>query len=80
MIEAIIGAVIGVLIGLFGFLFHKRGDKIKELECSNTIKDKQIEIDEVNRELSKPIDKEDNHEETTDDMVNRFNNHDDSGL
>ena len=80
MIEAIIGAVIGVLIGLFGFLFHKRGDKIKELERSNTIKDKQIQIDEVNRELSKPIDKEDNHEETTDDMVNRFNNHDDSGL
>ena len=80
MIQAIIGAVVGVLISIFGFLFHKRGDRIKELERDNDIKDKQIEIDEVNRELSKPVRKEDNREETTDDMVNRFNNHDDSGL
>lgn len=74
MIQAIIGAVIGVLIGLFGFLFHRRGDRIKELERDTATKDKQIEIDEVNRELSKPIEKEDRDEETTDDMVNRFNN------
>lgn len=74
MIEGIIGAVIGVLIGLFGFLFHRRGDRIKELEQESDIKDKQIRIDEVNRELSKPIEKEDRSEETTADMVNRFNN------
>ena len=74
MIEGIIGAVIAIIASVFGFLFHKRGDRIKELERSNTTKDKQIEIDEVNRELSKPIEKEERGEETTADMVNRFNN------
>ena len=74
MIEAILGAVVGLLIGIFGFLFHRRGDRIKELERQSDTKDKQIRIDEVNRELSKPIEKEDRSEETTADMVNRFNN------
>lgn len=74
MIEGIIGAVLGLLIGIFGFLFHKRGDRIKELERQSDTKDRQIRIDEVNRELSKPIEKEDRSEETTADMVNRFNN------
>ena len=74
MIEAILGAVVGLLIGIFGFLFHRRGDRIKELERQSDTKDRQIRIDEVNRELSKPIEKEDRSEETTADMVNRFNN------
>lgn len=74
MIEAILGAVVGLIIGIFGFLFHRRGDRIKELERDTAVKDKQIKIDEVNRELSKPIEKEDRSEETTADMVNRFNN------
>lgn len=74
MIEGIIGAVIAIIASVFGFLFHKRGDRIKELERDTATKDKQIEIDKVNRELSKPIEKEDRSEETTADMVNRFNN------
>lgn len=74
MIEGIIGAVIAFIVAIFGFAFHKRGERIEELEHQSAVKDKQIEIDEVNRELSKPIEKEDRSEETTADMVNRFNN------
>lgn len=74
MIEGVIGFVIAFIVGIFGFLFHRRGDRIKELERQSDTKDRQIRIDEVNRELSKPIEKEDRSEETTADMVNRFNN------
>ena len=73
MIQAIIGAVIGVLIGLFGFLFHRRGDRIKELERDTATKDKQIEIDAVNRDLSKPLE-EVSDEETTDSLIDKWNN------
>ena len=75
MIQAIIGAVIGVLIGLFGFLFHRRGDRIKELERDTATKDKQIEIDAVNRDLSKPLEEVSN-EETTDSLIDKWNNPD----
>lgn len=75
MIQAIIGAVIGVLIGLFGFLFHKRGDRIKELERDTATKDRQIEIDAVNRDLSKPLE-EVSDEETTDSLIDKWNNPD----
>lgn len=75
MIEAIIGAVVGILIGIFGFLFHKRGDRIEELEKSNSDKDKQIEIDAVNRNLSKPLE-EVSDEETTDSLIDKWNNSD----
>lgn len=75
MIQAIIGAVVGILIGIFGFLFHKRGDRIKELEKSNENKDKQIKIDAVNRNLSKPLE-EVSDEETTDSLIDKWNNPD----
>lgn len=75
MIEAIIGAVVGILIGIFGFLFHKRGDRIEELEKSNSDKDKQIKIDAVNRNLSKPLE-EVSDEETTDSLIDKWNNPD----
>ena len=64
MVEGIIGAVIGLLIGIFGFLFHRRGDRIKELERSNDSKDRQIRIDEANRELSRPLEGMDEGKDT----------------
>lgn len=64
MVEGIIGVVVGLIIGIFGFLFHRRGDRIKELERSNDSKDRQIRIDEANRELSRPLEGMDEGKDT----------------
>ena len=66
MIEGIIGAVVAIVVAVFGFLFHRRGDRIKELERSNDAKDRQIAIDKVNRELSRPLEGMDEGKDTQD--------------
>lgn len=75
MIEGIIGAVLAFIVAIFGFAFHKRGERIEELERSNSIKDRQIEIDEINRNLSKPLE-EVSDDETTDSLIDKWNNSD----
>lgn len=47
MIEAIIGLVGAIILGIMGFVIHKKNDKLDELERKTDVLDKQVEIDRL---------------------------------
>lgn len=75
MWQAILGAIGAIAVAIFGFLFHKRGDKISELESEIDKSQKQNEIYQSNIELSKPL--EEKHvDEDVDKAISDFNSGD----
>lgn len=73
MIEAIIGGILAVIAVIFGVLFRNRGEKIKDLENELETSHKQEEIYKSNMEYSKPIEKPDNSDKTTEEMIDEWN-------
>lgn len=47
MIEAIIGLIGAIVLGIMGFVIHKKNDKLNELERKTEVLDKQVEIDRL---------------------------------
>lgn len=73
MIETIIGAIIAVVAVIFSVLFRQRGEKIKDLENELETSHKQEEIYKSNMEYSKPIEKHDNSDKTTEELIDEWN-------
>lgn len=73
MIEAIIGGILAVIAVIFGVLFRNRGEKIKDLENELNTSHKQEEIYKVNMEYSKPIEKHDNSDKKTEELIDEWN-------
>lgn len=53
MIEAIIGLIGAIVLGIMGFVIHKKNDKLDELERKTDVLDKQVEIDRLFEEKLK---------------------------
>lgn len=47
MVEAIIGLVGAIILGIMGFVIHRKNDKLDELERKTDVLDKQVEIDRL---------------------------------
>lgn len=47
MIEAIIGLIGAIVLGIMGFVIHKKNDKLDELKRKTDVLDKQVEIDRL---------------------------------
>lgn len=47
MLEAIIGLIGAIVLGIMGFVIHKKNDKLDELERKTDVLDKQVEIDRL---------------------------------
>ena len=73
MIETIIGAVIAVVAVIFSVIFRQRGEKIKDLENELETSHKQEEIYKANMEYSKPIEKHDNSDKKTEELIDEWN-------
>lgn len=53
MIEAIIGLIGAIVLGIMGFVIHKKNDKLDELKRKTDVLDKQVEIDRLFEEKLK---------------------------
>lgn len=53
MVEAIIGLVGAIILGIMGFVIHKKNDKLDELKRKTDVLDKQVEIDRLFEEKLK---------------------------
>ena len=53
MVEAIIGLVGAIVLGIMGFVIHIKNDKLNELERKTDVLDKQVEIDRLFEEKLK---------------------------
>lgn len=80
MWQAILGAVGAIIVSVLGFLFHMRGDKIKEQEQQLEELEKQSEINEIalqtikeGQEIINEIAKSDADLDT---LIDAFNNGD----
>ena len=47
MVEAIIGLIGAIILGIMGFVIHIKNDKLDELERKTDVLDKQVEIDRL---------------------------------
>lgn len=47
MVEAIIGLIGAIVLGIMGFVIHKKNDKLDELKRKTDVLDKQVEIDRL---------------------------------
>ena len=47
MIEAIIRLIGAIVLGIMGFVIHKKNDKLDELKRKTDVLDKQVEIDRL---------------------------------
>lgn len=47
MVEAIIGLVGAIVLGIMGFVIHIKNDKLDELKRKTDVLDKQVEIDRL---------------------------------
>ena len=47
MVEAIIGLIGAIVLGIMGFVIHRKNDKLDELERKTDVLDKQVEIDRL---------------------------------
>lgn len=80
MWQTILGAIGAIVIAIFGFLFHKRGDKIKDLEASTERLETQDKInkealDVINKGKEK-LDEIAKTDESLDSLIDKFNSGD----
>ena len=79
MIEAIIGLIGAIVLGIMGFVIHKKNDKLSELEKKTDTLGKQVEIDRLFEKRLK--EQKDAHTIEVDSipvdtLIERFNNGD----
>ena len=79
MIEAIIGLIGAIVLGIMGFVIHKKNDKLSELEKKTDTLGKQVEIDRLFEKKLK--EQKDAHtievdSVPVDTLIERFNNGD----